>query len=195
MYRSLRTIPLAFLTVFSAYLACAESTLSQRDAVPALAFDYEYIFTAHLNLGKAEKPIPIPGGVRVVEPILNGTVTGPAINATLGYSLATPTVVNNGTTQLPVINAVGVTDDGQPLYLYEQGAGSPSAQISRIVSDTLSGHAHNSSDKLMYHQQLEIAGSKYASLQDGFILASIQASADRKSVTVIGYLIKNAALK
>lgn len=135
MYQSPRSMAFAFVAVFAACAACADSVLSPRDAVTALAFDYEYIFTAHLNLGKADEPIPIPGGVRVVEPILNGTVSGPAINATLGYSLATPTIVNNGTTQLPVINAVGATDDGQPLYLYELGIGSPSAQITRIVSD------------------------------------------------------------
>lgn len=105
-------------------------------AAPPLAFNYEYIFTAHLNLGAPSKPIPVPGGVRIVEPIINGTVTGPAINATLGYSLATPAVINNQTTQVPVINAVGTTDDGQPLYIYEEGIGSPSLQITRIVSKT-----------------------------------------------------------
>jgi hypothetical protein len=38
---------------------------------------------AHLHLAPATKPIPIPGGVRVPEPILNGTVSGPAINGTI----------------------------------------------------------------------------------------------------------------
>lgn len=112
------------------------TSLSSAQTVPPLAFNYEYIFTAQLNVGAPSKPIPVPGGVRIFEPIINGTVTGPAVNATLGYSLATPTVVNNQTTQVPVINAVGMTDDGQPLYIYEEGIGSPSLQITRIVSST-----------------------------------------------------------
>lgn len=108
--------------------------VSTRSATPDLPFRFTYLFSAHLNLGSPAKPIPIPGGVRTVEPILNGTVSGPGINATLGYSLATPTLVNNGTTQKPVINAVGMTDDGFPLYIYETGVGSLSKQVTRIVS-------------------------------------------------------------
>lgn len=96
-------------------------------------FNFTYLFTAHLSLGAPQGPIPIPGGVRIIEAILNGTVTGPAINATLGYSLATPSITNNGTIQRPIINAVGTTDDGLPLYLYETGLGSPNAQVTRIV--------------------------------------------------------------
>lgn len=101
---------------------------------PELPFNFTYLFTAHLSLGAAAKPIPIPGGVRIIEHILNGTVTGPAINATIDSSLATPSVTSNGTIQVPVINVVGTTDDGFPFYIYEVGIGSPSAQVTRIVS-------------------------------------------------------------
>jgi hypothetical protein len=134
MHRQFAILAAVFPVVLTAYSPRGHAIPVQSTG-PAPAFNFEYAFTAHLNLGPAEKPIPIPGGMRVIEPILNGTVSGPAINATLGYSLAVPTVVNNGTTQLPVINAAGTTDDGHPLYLYEQGIGSPSAQITRIVSD------------------------------------------------------------
>lgn len=44
-------------------------------------------------------------------------------------------------------------------------------------------------------QKLEVAGEKYARLQNGFILAAIEASSDRKSVMVTGYLVKNAGTK
>ena len=43
-------------------------------------------------------------------------------------------------------------------------------------------------------QQIEIGGgTKYAALRDGFILASVNASKDRKSVTARGYLVENTA--
>jgi hypothetical protein len=133
----------SLLSLASAPLLCAASPAfyprdgSKLVATPQLPFNFTYLFTAHLNLGAAEKPITIPGGVRVVEPILNGTVTGPAINATISPSLAMPTIVNNGTLQRPVINAFGTTDDGFPFYLYESGVGSGQAQTTRIVSSAL----------------------------------------------------------
>lgn len=112
----------------------ASSTqLSNGAVAPNLPFNFTYVFTAQLNLGTPSKPIPIPGGVRLIEPILNGTVSGPAINATIGYSLATPTATNNATVQAPTINAVGTTSDGFPVYIYETGIGSPSGQVTRIV--------------------------------------------------------------
>lgn len=107
---------------------------STNVATPQLPFNFTYLFTAQLALGQAEKPISIPGGVRVVEPILNGTVSGPAINATLGRSLASPSITNNGTLSRPIINAFGTTDDGFPFRLYETGVGSVDSQVTRIVS-------------------------------------------------------------
>lgn len=107
------------------------STSVMTDELP---FSFTYLFTAHLAIGAASKPIPVPGGVLIVEHILNGTVTGPAINATIEPSLATPSIINNGSTQVPIINVVGTTDDGFPFYISEAGIGSPSAQVSRIVS-------------------------------------------------------------
>lgn len=133
-----------FLTPATIALLALTTTISSAPttdliAKPAvvlsdLPFTFEYLFTAQLNLGSPAKPITIPGGMRVVEPIINGTVSGPAINATIQYSLATPKVINEGSTQVPTINAVGITDDGEPVYLYEQGIGSPNSQVSRIVS-------------------------------------------------------------
>lgn len=99
-----------------------------------LPFELQYLFTAQLNLGQPSKPINVTDGVLIIEPILNGTVTGPALNATLTYSLATPTASDNDTVQVPVINAVGATEDGFPVYIYETGIGTPKGQITRLVS-------------------------------------------------------------
>ncbi|KAF2717768.1 hypothetical protein K431DRAFT_315520 [Polychaeton citri CBS 116435] len=137
-----------------------------------LPFNVTYLFTARLALGAPAKPIPVPGGVRVAEPILNGTVSGPAINATIYPGLALPTIINNQTLQLPVIELYGVTDDGVSFHLHETGVGSPSEQMTRI--------------------ELEIGGgSKYATLRNGFILATINPSEDRTLVIAKGYLVEN----
>lgn len=126
------TLTMQLRSFFSlAVLALTPSVIAQTPANP---FNMTYIFTAHLNLGAASNPINVTGGVRVIEPILNGTVTGPILNGTINYSLATPTIINNSTIQVPTINVVGTTSDGYPFYIYETGIGSPSTQITRIVS-------------------------------------------------------------
>ena len=124
----MKTLQIAVSTLALLSVAAAAS-------LPAtLPFNVTYLFTAHLNLGAPADPIPIPGSVRVLEPITNGTVTGPAINATLFPGLALPAITNNQTLQVPIIELYGVTDDGVPLRLHEEGVGSPSGQMTRIVS-------------------------------------------------------------
>lgn len=103
-----------------------------------LPFNVTYLFTATLGLGQPpseikSNPITIFGGVRVPEPILNGTVSGPYLNGTITAGLAAPAVYNTGTLQVPTIDLYGVTADGDPLRIHETGIGSPSAQITRIV--------------------------------------------------------------
>ena len=134
-----------YLALFS-YVCCL---FSPSFAAPAVAirssldlptsFNVTYLFTANLELGNppsgiSQKPITIPGGVRVPEPILNGTVSGPYINATITSGLAAPEIYNNGTLQVAVIDLYGITTDGYPLHIHETGIGSPSAQVTRIVS-------------------------------------------------------------
>ena len=114
-------------------LALVSSALASQEAGP-LPFNLTYLFTAHLNVAPATKPITIQGGVRVPEDILNGTVTGPVINATIYPGLAFPAVTENMTLQSPIIELYGITDDGVPLHLHQEGVGSPSAQMTRIVS-------------------------------------------------------------
>jgi hypothetical protein len=41
-------------------------------------------------------------------------------------------------------------------------------------------------------QEIDIGGGdKYKSLRDGFIMATVNAAADRKSASVMGYLVQN----
>lgn len=102
-------------------------------------FDTTFLFTATIGLGQpppgamGPKAITVPGGVLVPEPIPNGTVAGPYINGTILGGLASPSIYNNQTLQVPVINIYGVTDDGYPFYIHETGIGLPTAQVTRIV--------------------------------------------------------------
>jgi hypothetical protein len=97
-------------------------------------FNLNYLFTAHLTLGKPLPTIPVPGGVLVPEPIVGGIVSGPAINATITGGIATPSIYNNGTVQVPVIEAWGVTSDGFGFVINQEGIGMPKGQVTRIVS-------------------------------------------------------------
>ena len=99
-----------------------------------LPFTLTYAFTAHINLLSPQPPIPIPGGVRVIEAIANDTVSGPAVNGTIFPGLALPTVTNNGTVQHPLIELCEVTDDGAGFYISERGVGRPEGQVTWIVS-------------------------------------------------------------
>ncbi len=124
------------LLLSSFSLLFPQATSSPLDANAMLPFNITYLFTATLNLGPANKPVSINSntGVIVPEQILNGTVTGPAINGTITAGLAFPSVYKNGTIQAPLIEVYGVTDDGVALYIKETGVGSPTGQMTRIVS-------------------------------------------------------------
>jgi hypothetical protein len=133
----LPTIPLLAL----AHLALAASsrllpdpslTIQPRSS-PALPFSLTYLFSAHLSLGALFPPIPVPGGLQLISPILSGTVSGPAINATITAGLALPALYNNQTLQVPVIDLYGHTSDGVSFSIHEVGIGTPSGQVSRIV--------------------------------------------------------------
>jgi Protein of unknown function (DUF3237) len=78
------------------------------------------------------RPILIPGGYLVNEPITSGTVVGPSINATVQGGFAHPSVY--GALQVPSIDLYGMTNDGQAFYIHETGIGSNAAQVTRLVS-------------------------------------------------------------
>jgi hypothetical protein len=109
------------------------------ETAPTLPFNTTYVFSVAIGLGQppstlSQKPITIPGGVVVPEPILNGTVSGPAFNGTIISGLATPAQYENQTLQVATIDLYGVSSDGYPFRIHETGVGSISAQITRIVS-------------------------------------------------------------
>lgn len=108
--------------------------ITARASIPDLPFKLSYLFTAHLGLGAPSKPISIPGGVLVDEPITNGTISGPAINATIKAGIAYPQIVQNGSVQVAQIVAYGTADDGVPFTITETGIGNQQAQVTRIVS-------------------------------------------------------------
>ena len=92
------------------------------------------LFNGTLYLGKPSKPVPVPGGYLINEPITGGVVRGPTINATIQCGFAHPPVYDNGTLQVPMIDVYGVSEDGYPFYIHETGIGSNPAQATRIVS-------------------------------------------------------------
>jgi hypothetical protein len=109
---------------------------NQGEAIAApsdVPFNLKYLFTAHLTLAKPLPRISIPGGVLITEPIANGRVEGPYINGTIQGGIATPSIYNNGTFQVPVIQAWGTTSDGAAFVINEAGVGTTKAQVTRIV--------------------------------------------------------------
>ncbi|RMZ78738.1 hypothetical protein DV737_g3764, partial [Chaetothyriales sp. CBS 132003] len=100
-----------------------------------------YLFSAKVYLGKPLNPIPLlDGGVRIVEPITGGTISGPAFEATIDGGLAAPVITtpsssDNTTAQMAYIYAYGHASDGSPFYIEESGIGSGAAQTTRLVID------------------------------------------------------------
>ncbi|KAK5089452.1 hypothetical protein LTR70_005965 [Exophiala xenobiotica] len=140
-------------------------------ATASVPFNFTHIFNASLSLGKPSSSIPVPGGVLVNEPITNGTVAGSAINGTILGGFAHPPIYNDGTLQAPIIEVYGVTKDNESFYIHETGIGSNEAQVTRI--------------------EINVGGTKYQSLVDDFILASVNANTDRSKVNVQGFLVQN----
>jgi hypothetical protein len=86
-----------------------------------MSLNIDSLEEVHLNL------------LNAVEPIMNGTITGPGLNATITGGVAYPSFIYDQTFQIPEINAWGTTDDGEPFFVKESGIGLLSKQISRIV--------------------------------------------------------------
>ena len=135
-----------------------------------------YLFTAHLQLGEPLKAIPLlEGGTITVEPIANGTISGPYLNGTILSGFATAIVVSNNTftgagksIQIATINVYGKTTDGLSLYVREEGLGIQAGQSTRLIV---------------------AVGGKYRSLQTMFILGQPTPNAARTTVTVPCYSV------
>lgn len=102
-------------------------------ATPNLPFGFQELFKVQLSVGKILRPLDIPGGTLVNEPITGGTVSGPALNGTIISGFAHPSFYGNGTLQVNIIDVYGVTDDGKSFYINQQGIGFGTKQITRIV--------------------------------------------------------------
>ena len=69
-----------------------------------------------------------------MDPIINGTVHGPALNGTVMTGVGYPVAYNNGSLMVNYIDAPGMSDDGVAFFIHEVGIGPLQKQISRIVS-------------------------------------------------------------
>lgn len=121
-----------FLSAATAAPTMAKQNVA-RAASSALPFNFTYLFTASLDLGKPSNYITVEGGKLVNEPVAKGTVEGPGLNGTIQGGFAHPSVYN-GTLQVPTIDLYGITNDGESFYIHETGIGEVSAQVTRIVS-------------------------------------------------------------
>ena len=122
------------LALFSLSVTTSATPTSRALAQAApFPFKFTELFTVTLNVGKILKPLDIPGGVLISEPIKGGTVVGPYINGTIQGGFAHPSVYGNGKLQVPTIDVYGMTTDGQSFYIHEEGIGLGSSQVTRIV--------------------------------------------------------------
>jgi len=127
---------LSFVALSTTSLA---SPIVERATLPTtlnLPFNFTYLFTATLHIGKPSNYIAIEGGVLVNEPIVSGTITGPAVNGTIQGGFAHPAVYNS-TLQVPGIDLYGVTNDNSSFYIHEAGIGLTYEQVTRIVRTLL----------------------------------------------------------
>ncbi|KAI0195003.1 hypothetical protein F4808DRAFT_440732 [Astrocystis sublimbata] len=129
-----------------------------------------YLFSATVKLQKPLGPIPrLQGGSRLVEPIIEGTIQGPAFNATIDGGIAAPVLMEGGggtgnNILYAFIYVYGHASDESPFYFEEAGVGSPATQNTRVC--------------------LEVGGM-YAGLQSTYILAQPKVADEaRTSATV-----------
>ncbi|KAJ9607397.1 hypothetical protein H2200_008470 [Cladophialophora chaetospira] len=142
-------------------------------ATPNLPFGFQELFTVQLSVGKILRPLDVPGGTLVNEPITGGTVNGPALNGTIISGFAHPSFYGNGTLQVNVIDVYGLTDDGKTFYINQQGIGFGTKQVSRIAVN------------------IGTEGDKYDVIRDAFILATINPNANKTAVSVLAYIVTN----
>ncbi|KAI9736627.1 MAG: hypothetical protein M1834_000831 [Cirrosporium novae-zelandiae] len=155
----------AALLAFVLPLLSLATPTSSSEAAPSTLPPLEYLFRVSLNVDKPLNPIPIPGGEQLIEPIINGTITGPSLNGTIYHSIAYPTAykIGNETVQYPEILVYGQSNDGESFLVQEVGVGAGSEQWSRI--------------------RLTVGG-KYEYLSRAYILAHIQVARSAAVVQV-----------
>ncbi|KAL8807342.1 MAG: hypothetical protein Q9223_004946 [Gallowayella weberi] len=126
------------------------------------------IFTADINLGDFTAPIPIQGGQRLVASVIGGQLKGPkdGLTGTIQGGLSIIDIINAGQTIVNMVSSYGITPDGTPFLIQENGIGSPADNFARLT--------------------LSIGGAQ-ASLANQFLITEATLSADRKNVSTTGY--------
>ncbi|KAL8677893.1 MAG: hypothetical protein Q9186_005704 [Xanthomendoza sp. 1 TL-2023] len=126
------------------------------------------IFTANINLGDFQAPIPIPGGSRMVASVTGGSLKGPrdGITGTIQGGISVIDIINSGQTIVNMVQSFGATPDGTPFLIQENGIGSQADNFARLT--------------------LSIGGAQ-ANLANQFLLTEANLSADRRTVSTTGY--------
>ncbi|KAF2806093.1 uncharacterized protein BDZ99DRAFT_103858 [Mytilinidion resinicola] len=127
--------------------------------------------TAEILLGSALRPIPVPGGARLIEPITGGTVNG-VINGTISGGFASPILTSNGTIHQVSIYVYGLTSTNQSFFVRETGVGPKTGQVTRLE---IEAGGHGPGDEV--------------DLYDTFILARVEPNKAETAVSVQGYAV------
>lgn len=104
-------------------LLLASTHLPLLMSASSLSFSFTSLFLAYLNLGPSSKPISIPSGILITEPITNGTASGPAINATIQGGFVHPPIWENNTVQGTPSSTHTEQRDARSFYIHEEGVG------------------------------------------------------------------------
>ncbi|KAI9733429.1 MAG: hypothetical protein M1834_003513 [Cirrosporium novae-zelandiae] len=126
------------------------------------------LFTALLSVKPAAIGITVQGGEASIISITGGSISGPALNATVSGGLASASMLNNGTYQMEQIDFYGSTTDETPFFAAMTGTGDLTPLTSRM--------------------QLDIGGS-YAYLATGYILVVSGPTPNKTSVIADAYLV------
>ncbi|KAG7005207.1 hypothetical protein G7Y79_00021g050740 [Physcia stellaris] len=152
------------LLAFSAFLASSMAT--GKSTCPP---KFTLAFTGTVDVATALRPITIPGGIRILEPLTGGSFSGPLLNATVTGGLAYPTILNNNTRQDPFIIIYGTTADNSSFLARISGVGLPDTQLARV--------------------EVELGGVGRGAANQ-FIVASVEPNEKGTLVAVRGYLVE-----
>ncbi|KAI4276942.1 MAG: hypothetical protein LQ337_002151 [Flavoplaca oasis] len=157
---SLLQIIIACLLAFSTTALPQERADSERSASNSAATTPKLvrIFTAKINLGEFQAPIPIQGGQRLVAQVNSGSIKGKGLSGTIKGGISVIDIINNGQTIVNAVRSFGSTTEGSPFLIEENGIGSQADNFARLV--------------------LSIGGSQ-ANLANQFLFTEAALSADR----------------
>ncbi|KAI4161322.1 MAG: hypothetical protein LQ342_004989 [Letrouitia transgressa] len=117
-----------------------------------------------------------------VTPVKSGSITGPALNGTVGGGVQYLALYDSGATQVPNIVSYGTASDGTPFLIRETGAGDQGG----LFASTWRGP-----DYVVKTMQIIEIGGKYAALAKEFIVSDAKVSEDRKVVVTTAYKVED----